>query len=103
MREKSDRDSNFKSFKNKNAKVSFLNFWVSKFNKFNRNNNVKVLYIHKSNEGKRKNKFEIEYKNFIYFYYDKKDYIKFNYLNKDKSIIYIVIIMIKNDSTSQPP
>ena len=52
MREKSDRDSNSKSFENKNAKVSFLNFQISKFNKFNRDNNIKTLYIYKNNKNK---------------------------------------------------
>ena len=101
MREESDRDSNFKSFENKNVKTSLLNSRISKFNKFNRNNNVKILYIYKNNENKRKNEFEIEYKNFICFYYNKKDYIKLNYLNKDKLIIYIINIIIKNDLISQ--
>ena len=82
VREKSDYDSNFKSFKSKNAKASFLNFRISKFNKFNRNDNIKISHIYENNENKRKSEFEIEYKNFIYFYYNKKDYIKFNYLNK---------------------
>ena len=77
MREKSDRDSNSKSFKNKKIKVSLLNSRISKFNKFNRNDNVKTSHIYKNNKDKRKNKFEIEYKKFIYFYYNKKDYIKF--------------------------
>ena len=100
MREKSDRDSNFKSFENKNVKTSFLNSRISKFNKFNCDNDIKISYIYKNNENKRKSEFEIEYKDFIYFYYDKKDYIKFNYSNKNKSIIYIVVIIIKNDSIS---
>ena len=98
MREKNDRDSNFKSFENKNAKTSFLNSRISKFNKFNRNDNIKISHIYKNNENKRKNEFEIEYKKFIYFYYNKKDYIKFNYLNNNKLIIYVIIIIIKNDS-----
>ena len=103
MREENNRDSNFKSFENKNVKTSFLNSRISKFNKFNRDNNVKVLYIYENNENKRKSEFEIEYKNFICFYCDKKDYIKFNYSNKNKSIIYVIVITIKNDSISQPP
>ena len=103
MREKNGRDSNSKSFKNKNIKTSFLNFRISKFNKFNRNDNIKISHIYENNENKRKSEFEIEYKNFIYFHCDKKDYIKFNYSNKNKSIIYIVIVTIKNDSISQPP
>ena len=103
MREESDYNSNFKSFENKNAKALFLNFRILKFNKFNRDNNVKISHIYKNNKDKRKSEFEIEYKKFIYFYYNKKGYIKFNYLNKNKSIIYIVIIIIKNDSTSQSP
>ena len=98
VREKNDRDSNFKFFENKNAKVSFLNSRISKFNKLNYDDNVNILYIYKSDKNKRKNEFEIEYKNFIYFHYNKKGYIKLNYSNKDKSIIYIVIITIKNDS-----
>ena len=97
VREKNDRDSNSKSFENKNVKVSFLNFRISKFNKFNRNDNVKISHIYKNNENKRKSEFEIEYKKFIYFYYNKKSYIKFNYSNKNKSIIYIVVIIIKNN------
>ena len=97
MREKNDRDSNVKFFENKNAKTSFLNFRISKFNKFNRDNDIKISHIYKNDENKRKSEFEIEYKNFIYFHCDKKDYIKFNCLNKNKSIIYIVIIIIKND------
>ena len=100
VREENDRDSNFKSFENKNAKTSFLNSRISKFNKFNRDNNIKTSHIYKNNENKRKNEIEIEYKNFIYFYYDKKDHIKLNYLNKNKSIIYIVIITIKNNLIS---
>ena len=52
MREKNDRDSNFKSFENKNVKVLFLNFRVSKFNKFNRDNDIKILHIYKSDEDK---------------------------------------------------
>ena len=52
VREKNDRDSNSKSFENENVKVSFLNSRVSKFNKFNRDNNVKTLYIYKNNENK---------------------------------------------------
>ena len=59
-----------------------------------------MLYIYKNNESKRKSEFEIKYKNLIYFYYNKKNHIKFNYLNKNKSIIYIVVIIIKNDSIS---
>ena len=102
MREKSDRDSNFKSFKNKNAKISFLNFRVSKFNKFNRDNNVKISHIYKNNKDKKKSEFEIEYKNLIYFHCDKKNHIKSNYSNKNKLIIYVVIVIIKNDSISQP-
>ena len=101
MREKSDRNSNFKFFENKNAKVSLLNFRISKFNKFNRDDNIKISHIYKNNENKRKNEFEIEYKNFIYFHCDKKNYIKSNYSNKNKSIIYVVIIITKNDSISQ--
>ena len=97
MREENDRDSNFKSFENKIVKASLLNSRISKFNKFNRDDNIKILYIYKSNESKRKSEFEIEYKNFIYFYYNKKDYIKLDYLNKNKSIIYIVVVIIKND------
>ena len=100
VREKSDRDSNFKSFKNKNAKASFLNSRILKFNKFNRDNNIKISHIYKNNENKRKSEFEIKYKNFICFYYNKKDCIKFNYLNKNKLIIYVIVIIIKNDSTS---
>ena len=100
MREKNDYDSNFKSFENKNIKVIFLNSRISKFNKFNRNNNVKISHIYKNNENKRKNEFESKYKNFICFYYNKKDYIKLNYSNKNKSIIYIVIIIIKNNLIS---
>ena len=45
MREESDRDSNFKSFEGKNVKASFLNFRISKFNKFNRDDNIKISYI----------------------------------------------------------
>ena len=52
VREESDRDSNFKSFENKNIKTPFLNFQVSKFNKFNRDDNVKILHIYKNNENK---------------------------------------------------
>ena len=100
VREESGRDSNFKFFENKNAKVSFLNSRILKFNKFNRDDNIKISHIYENNENKRKSEFKIEYKNFIYFHYDKKNYIKFNYLNKDKSIIYIVIVIIKNDSIS---
>ena len=100
VREKSDRDSNFKAFENKNAKVSFLNSRISKFNKFNENDNVKILHIYENNKDKRKSEFEIEYKNFIYFHYKKKGYIKFNYLNKNKSIIYVIVIIIKNDLIS---
>ena len=100
VREENDRDSNFKSFENKNVKASLLNSRISKFNKFNRDDNIKISYIYKNNESKRKSKFEIEYKKFICFYYNKKDYIKFNYSNKNKSIIYIVVIIIKNDSIS---
>ena len=101
VREKSGRDSNFKSFEDKNVKVSFSNSRISKLNKFNRNNDVKISHIYENNENKRKSEFEIEYKNFIYFYYNKKGYIKFNCLNKNKSIIYIVVVIIKNDSISQ--
>ena len=97
MRDENGRDSNLKSFENKIVKSSFLNFQISKFNKFNRDSNVKTLYIYENNENKRKSELEIKYKNFIYFYYNKKDYIKFHYLNKNKSIIYIDIITIKND------
>ena len=100
MREENDYDSNFKSFENKNAKAPFSNFRILKFNKFNRDDNVKILYIYKNNEDKRKSEFEIEYKKFICFYRDKKGYIKFNYSNKDKSIIYIIIITIKIDLIS---
>ena len=57
MREKSDRDSNFKSFINKNVKVSFLNFRISKFNKFNYNDNVKISHIYKNNENKNKKRY----------------------------------------------
>ena len=103
MREESDRDSNLKFFENKNVKISFLNSRISKFNKFNRDNNVKISHIYKNNDNKRKIEFEIEYKNLIYFYYDKKNYIKFNYSNKNKLFIYIIIIIIKNNSTSQSP
>ena len=84
MRKENDRDSNLKSFKNENVKVSPLNSRILKLNKFNRNNNVKISHIYKNNENKRKNEFEIEYKKFIYFYYNKKDYIKLNYSNKNK-------------------
>ena len=52
MREENNRDLNIKSFENKNVKASFLNFRVLKFNKFNRNNNVKILHIYKNNENK---------------------------------------------------
>ena len=52
MREENDRDSNFKFFENKNAKASLLNFRISKFNKFNRNDNVKISHIYKNNENK---------------------------------------------------
>ena len=100
MREKNDYDSNFKSFENKNAKASFLDFWVLKFNKFNRDNDVKISHIYENNKNKRKSEFEIEYKNFICFYCNKKDYIKFNYSNKNKLIIYVIIIIIKNDLIS---
>ena len=102
VREKNDYNSNFKSFENKNAKILFLNSRISKFNKLNRDNDIKILYIYENDKGKRKIEIEIEYKNFIYFHYDKKDYIKFNYSNKNKSIIYVVIITIKNDLISQP-
>ena len=101
MREENDRDSNFKSFENKNLKASFLNFRISKFNKFNRNDNVKIAHIYKNNKNKRKSEFEIEYKNLIYFYYDKKDHIKFNYSNKNKLFIYVIVVIIKNNSISQ--
>ena len=100
MREKNDRDSNFKSFENKNVKISFLNFRVLKFNKFNYNDNVKISHIYKNDENKRKSEFKIEYKIFICFHYNKKGYIKFNCSNKNKSIIYIVIVTIKNDLIS---
>ena len=98
VREKNDRDSNLKSFENKNVKNSFLNFRILKFNKFNCDDDVKILYIYENSESKRKNELEIKYKNFIYFHYDKKGYIKSHYSNKNKSIIYIIIITIKNDS-----
>ena len=52
VREENDRDSNFKSFENKNAKVSPLNSRISKFNKFNYNDNVKISHIYKNNENK---------------------------------------------------
>ena len=52
VREENDRDSNFKSFENKNIKVSFLNFRISKFNKLNRDDDIKILYIYKNNEDK---------------------------------------------------
>ena len=100
MREENDRDSNFESFENKNVKVSLLNSRVSKFNKFNCDNDIKISYIYKNNEDKRKSEFEIEYKKFIYFHYNKKGYIKFNYSNKNKSIIYVVVVIIKNDLIS---
>ena len=100
MREESNYDSNFKSFKSKNVKISFLNSRVLKFNKFNHNNNVKISHIYKNDEDKRKSEFEIEYKNFIYFHYNKKDHIKLNYSNKNKSIIYIIVNIIKNDLIS---
>ena len=100
VREESGRDSNFKSFENKNVKVSFLDFRILKFNKLNRDDNVKISHIYKNDKNKRKSEFEIEYKNFIYFYYNKKGYIKFNCSNKDKLIIYVVIIITKNDSIS---
>ena len=103
MREENDYDSNFKFFENKNVKVSFLNSRILKFNKFNHNNNIKISHIYENNENKRKNEFEIEYKNFIYFHYDKKGHIKLNYSNKNKSIIYVVVVIIKNDSISQSP
>ena len=60
-----------------------------------------MLYIYKSGESKQKSEFETKYKNFICFHYNKKDYIKFHCLNKDKSIIYIDVITIKNDLISQ--
>ena len=101
MRDKNDRDSNLKSFKNKNAKNSVFNFRILKFNKFNRDNNIKISYIYKNDKSKRKSEFEIKYKNLIYFHYNKKYHIKSHYLNKNKSIIYIDVITIKNDSISQ--
>ena len=52
MREESGRDSNFKSFESKNVKVSFLNSRILKFNKFNRDDNVKISHIYKNNENK---------------------------------------------------
>ena len=52
VREKNNRDSNFKSFENKNIKASLLNSRISKFNKFNYNDNVKISYIYKNNENK---------------------------------------------------
>ena len=52
MREKNVYNSNFKFFKNKNIKALFLNFRILKFNKFNRDDNVKILYIYKNNENK---------------------------------------------------
>ena len=52
VREENDYDSNFKSFKNKNAKASFLNSRILKFNKSNRDNNVKILYIYKNDKNK---------------------------------------------------
>ena len=100
MREENGRDSNFKSFKSKNVKVSVLNSRISKLNKFNRDDNVKVLYISKNDENKRKSEFKIEYKNLIYFHYNKKGHIKFNYSNKNKSIIYVVVVITKNDLIS---
>ena len=62
-------------------KSSFLNSRVSKFNKFNRDNNIKTSHIYKNDKNKRKSELETKYKNFIYFYYDKKDYIKSYYSN----------------------
>ena len=52
MRDENDRDLNLKSFENKNAKNSFLNFRISKFNKFNRDNNIKTSHIYKNNKNK---------------------------------------------------
>ena len=52
MREKSDRDLNLKSFESKNIKASPLNFRILKFNKFNRNDNVKISHIYKNNKNK---------------------------------------------------
>ena len=52
VREENDHDSNFKFFENKNAKASSLNSRISKFNKFNRNDNVKISHIYKNNENK---------------------------------------------------
>ena len=72
VRDKSDRDSHLKSFEIKNEKSSFLNFRILKLIKFNRDDNIKILYIYKNNENKRKSEFEIEYKKFIYFHCDKK-------------------------------
>ena len=103
VRDENDRDLYLKSFENKNVKNLFLNSRVSKFIKFNRDDNVKLSHIQKNDEDKRKNEYKIEYKNFSYFHCDKKGYIKSHYSNKDKSIIYIIVITTKNDSVSQSP
>ena len=101
VRNESDYNLNLKFLKNKNEKNSFLNFEISRFIKFNRDNNVKLLYIYKNSKNKRKSELETKYKNLIYYYCDKKDYIKFYCLNKDKSIICVDVIIIKNDLISQ--
>ena len=65
MRNESDLNSNFKSFENKNEKISFLNSRILIFIKFNYNNNVKMSHIFKNNKNKRKNEFETKYKNLV--------------------------------------
>ena len=45
VRDKNDHISHSKSFENKNAKNSFFNSRISKFNKFNRDDDIKLLYI----------------------------------------------------------
>lgn len=56
--------------------------------KFNRNNNVKLSYILKSSKDKRKSEYKIKYQNFIYFSYNKKDYVKTYYSNKKNDYLY---------------
>ena len=72
VRKKSNRDLYLKSFENKNVKNSFLNFRISKFIKFNRDNNIKLSHIYKIMKINEKTNTKLNIKIFFIFIITKK-------------------------------
>ena len=80
---------------------------ISKLNSIAKNND-KPTYIHEDTPKRKADHFNLAYKEWIYYIYEKQDHSKYEYLNKNKHkdisfTINVDIIIIKKEATPQLP